>query len=585
MQDVVVFGFGPFRLDPDTRQLSREGRPLRLTSRMFELLLFFVQNGGRPIRKDELMDAVWSDSPVEESNLPVTVSALRKVLGERRGQHQYLLTLPRYGYRFTPRVEWHRPAAEGPVAAAPPRQAFGTAKAQAVVVLPFRAPGGDETVAAIGQGLANAVASGLTRRGRTVFRPGADPLTAPPDLERLRQMGRRFGAPAVLDGSIFRSGNRVRVAVELVRVRDAAVLWAERFDETLGDPFAVEDAIGGRVIEALLLRLSGDHHPRGLDGDTRSVAAHQAYLKGRYFWERRTEASLRQGITCFEEAAAHDPAFASAHLGVADCYFLLSYYGAIPPAEGYPKVRASAQKALEIEPSLGIAHTSLGCVSLFYDWNAKAALHAFQRALALNPEHARTHLWYSEYLRVSGRFDEAIAAMERARALDPLSLVVNTSLGLVLFYARRFDAAVAQARKTLEMDPYFGIAHWVLGLALEQQHDYEAAITEFRTALGLSGRSTLMLATLGHACARARHRADAQHVLDELRRLATRRHVSPYALAVVHGGLEKKDAALACLEQAVAERTSWLCYAAVNPVLDTLRGDPRFEALVLQIGL
>jgi DNA-binding winged helix-turn-helix (wHTH) protein/tetratricopeptide (TPR) repeat protein len=589
MPERYRFEFGPFRLDPDRRVLLRDGDLVRLTPKVFDLLLFFAQNSGRLIRKDELMDAVWPDRPVEESNLAVCVSALRKALGERPHLRRYLATIPGSGYRFTEDVEWRAVAgrsssSSGTVSPGTPQ---ADVAAPSLVVLPFRVIGSEPAHPDLGVAISSAIAARLAKAGRVLLKPAALGTISVPieDPDAVRQLGRRLGAKVVVDGTVMQWADRVRVTVELIRLRDSVVLWLDRFDEPFTDPFTVEDAIADRVGGALIPRLTGGRDRQAARVGTDNADAYHSYLKGHYFWERRVEASLRQAIGYFEDAVVRDPAYASAHVGLADCYFLLSYYSAVPPDRGYTKVREAAARALAIDPALGVAHATIGCVHLFYDWNAEQARAEFERGMALSPDQANVHHWYSEYLRVTGQFDAAVAAMERARDLDPLSLMLSTSLALVLFYARRFDAAIAHVQKTIEMDPHFGVAHWVLGLAREQQGDHAAAIRAFKRALSLSGSNALMLASLGHAYGRSRARPEARRVLTDLRRLSARRYVSPYALALVETGLGRTEQAFGYLQKALAERCGWLAYLGVTPLLDPLRGDPRLEQMTRVVGL
>ncbi|MGH9348583.1 MAG: tetratricopeptide repeat protein, partial [Vicinamibacterales bacterium] len=442
----------------------------------------------------------------------------------------------------------------------------------------------EEAVTQLGLGVTEALITRLSRHSEIGVRPVTRHLQRH-SADDVAALGRGLGVKGVLDGTIQRLGDRVRVTMRLVRVRDGSVMSACQFDERLGDPLAVADTMSERITRALMLRLNADDQQRLRGQDTASMKAYHAYLKGRFFWERRTEESLNRGIVCFEQAIEEDPGYASAYLGLADCYHLLAYFGALSPATCYPRVTAAALKALEYDASLGVAHTTLGCVHLFYGWDAVQAAREFHQALELDPEHPRVHQWSSQCSLAAGDVEAALRAMERARERDPMSVMVNTNIAIGLYYARRHDDSIAELRRAIEIDPHFGIAHWALGVNYEQKGAYDEAVRELQKGLTLSAPSVPMLSALGHVYGVSGRRAKARKILDELRRLSSRRYVSPYCVGVVHAGLGDTDQAFHWLQQAFDDRSTWLVYLGVDPTLDRLRSDRRFPELLRRIGL
>jgi tetratricopeptide (TPR) repeat protein len=382
--------------------------------------------------------------------------------------------------------------------------------------------------------------------------------------------GRELTVDSVLEGSIQRAGDRVRVTVQLVSVRESRPLWAHSFDERLTDIFAVQDSISAQVAQALTLKLTGEEQRLLAKRYTENVEAYQSYLRGRFFWNKRNAESLDKSITYFNEAIMRDPAYALAYAGLADAHSVIGFYqfGKLPPEESYQKAKAAALKALELDDSLAEAHASLALSVGDVDGDEAAAEREFKRAIELNPNYATAHHWYSDFLATAARPDEAMNEIKRALELDPLSLVINATLGERLYQARRYDEAIAHLRKTLEMDANFGPAHYLLGLALEQKGLYEEAISELSKARTLSGNNPWMVSALGHTLALSGKRNEAQRVLTELRELSKVRHVTPYDFAIVYQGLGQPN-----------EVKEWLQKLRKENLGRTLHNDPRMDAL------
>jgi DNA-binding winged helix-turn-helix (wHTH) protein/Tfp pilus assembly protein PilF len=565
------YEFGPFRLDPRDRLLLRNEVIVALPPKVFETLLVFVQHSGHLLNKDELLSHIWPETIMEESNLTQAVYALRKALGQRLDGHHYIETIPRRGYRFVADVREIV-------------QADASRLVRSLAVLPFRSLG-TESSEYLRLGMANALITKLSNIQQITVRPTSAVLKYAGNEADPVTVGRELGVDSVLDGTIERSDDRIRVTVQLMRSGDGAAIWGETFDEQFTNIFGVEDSISEQVTRVLQLRLSGEEKRQLTKRYTENVRAYQAYLKGRYFWEKRTEEGMEKSIAFFEEAIDVDPSYALAYAGLADAHFLLGVYRARPPRETFPKAQAAAAKALELDSELAEAQCCLAYMKACYDWDWLGAEREFKRALELNPNYVTGHIWYSDYLSALGRFDEALAQVERALEMDQLSLISNLNLALPLYFARQYDRAIEQLHKTLELDQNYALGHWSLGRAYRQQGRYEEAIAELQKAVNLSGMSPLMVAALGRGYAVAGRSDEARKIINELEQLSGQRYISPYDIATIYLGLGERDQAFSWLDQAREERAGRLFFLKVDPYLDSLRPDPRFSALLHSVNL
>jgi TolB-like protein/Tfp pilus assembly protein PilF len=401
--------------------------------------------------------------------------------------------------------------------------------------------------------------------------------------DNLPQIAKQLGVANVLEGGVQRTADEVRVNVQLIKAENDAHLWADTFDRKLTDIFAVESEIAQTVAETLRAKLSGSEQHAIAARPTENTEAYQLYLKGRFFWNKRTGQNLNKAADYFNQAIAADPKYALAYVGLADAYVLMPFYGAGAPRDCYPKAKAAARKALELDDALAEAHTSLALVLCLFEFDFSQANREFQHAIELNPNYATAHQWYgNEPLVMLGRFDESIAEAKRALELDPLSLIINADLGNNYFFARRYDEAIEQLRKTLEMDPSFYYARWNLGQALETKGALDAAIKEYEKARALDDDPSV-LGLLAHAYASSGNKTEALKILDQLKELSRQRYVRPYSFAIVYLGLGDKEEALRWLEKSYQDRGYDICTIKVDPFLDPLRGDPRFEALVAKV--
>jgi DNA-binding winged helix-turn-helix (wHTH) protein/TolB-like protein/lipopolysaccharide biosynthesis regulator YciM len=626
------YEFGPFRLARDERVLLRNGELMALTPKVFDTLLVLVENAGHIIDKDELMRQVWPDSFVDEGTLTRNISRLRSVLEADPTVHDYIETVPRRGYRFVAPVRevWEENAVAellsppetekkelpAPVVAAsvsprwpPKRQVWALSvtllgiaialayvltrrpssstgspiEVKSIAVLPFRplnSDGGDEY---LGLGLADTLITKLGALRQLIVRPTSavrkydsptqDPLVA----------GREQQVEAVLDASLQRNGERIRVTVRLLKVGDGATLWSYQCDEQYcADVFVMQDVISERVAAALTRKLTGEEQRRLRKHYTENRVAYELYLKGRYFINKSWSGEVGKGIEAFQQAIATDPNYALAHAGLADAYVRLVRSGATT-LETMPKAKAAALKALELDDSLAEAHVALALVKMYFDWDWAGAEKAYQRALELNPNNADVHQWYGRYLSVLGRFDAAEAELKRALQLDPLSPVINLGLGEALYYARQYDQAIKQFVATLELDSNYPFARWLMGKAFMQKANYPEAIAVIQKEVaGNGGRHPALLSVLGRAYALSGRRDEAQQLLTELTERAVRSGVN---VAPLYLALGENEQAFALLEKESERRGIRTILLRVEPEFDSVRSDPRFQDLLRRVGL
>ena len=459
---------------------------------------------------------------------------------------------------------------------------------ESIAVLPFVNQNHDPDSEYLSDGVTESIINSLTQlpslkvmARSSVFRykgKEADPMAA----------GKELGVRAVLTGRIMQRGDSLTISTELLDVRDNKQLWGEQYQRKVSDLLAVERDIAREITGNLRLKLSGPEQSRVVKHYTENPEAYQLYLKGRFYWNRRTEEGARKGIEYFQLAIDKDPTYALAYTGLADCYSILgtSYnVASLSPSEAIPKAKSAATKALEMDDTLAEAHTSLAYIRLNYDWDWAGAEREFKRAIELDPNYANAHHWYSHYLMAMSRPEESLAESKRALEPDQLDLVMNIHLGWHYIYAHQYDLAIAQFRKTLEMDPNYGLTHWYLGQAYALKGMYAEAETELLKAKYLLQQNVAVEADIGYAYAASGKGGEAKKVIDELKQSSKQRYISSYYLALIYTGLGEKDSAFEWLENAYRERSDLLIYLKVDPRLDSLRSDARFAELVRRVRL
>jgi len=391
------------------------------------------------------------------------------------------------------------------------------------------------------------------------------------------EIGRELGVGNILEGSVRKAGDRVRISVQLVDPSDEEPKWSQQYDREIRDIFAIQTDIAKRVADALRLQILGVPAAVTL---TRNPEAYISHLRGRQSWNTRTEAGIRRAIGFFERALTEDDQFARAYSGLADCYSTLALLEFIPPNEAYPKAKEAVGKALSLDSMLAEAHTSLGLIRFQYDWDWKGAEEEFSEALRINPSYAPAHHFFADYLKAMGRFDEALAEIGRARELDPLNLAINTGVGHVLYLSKQYDESIEQYKRAVDLDPNFTLTHIWFGRPYLEKGMYAEAISELETAVRLSGEGTLALAMLGHGLGSAGRKEDARKILDRLLERSKTNYVPSYWVAVVYNGFKEKNQVMTWLRRAYDERSSWLVWSNVEPRFDWLRDDPEFSALM-----
>jgi len=457
-----------------------------------------------------------------------------------------------------------------------------SAASTALAVLPFRPLASQQHDAILEQGIADTLIAKLSGVPGIAVRPVSAVLPYSDDHTDSLRAGRKLRADAVLEGGVQRVGDRIRVNVRLVRVSDGRPIWGETFDTLYTSVFDVQDAIAQRVAEALVPSLSPAERARLSGRGTENLTAYRAYLRGRYFWNRRTEADFRKAIEAFSQAIEADPEYGLAYAGLADCHSLLGVWGAASPRETFGLAEGAARRAVAREDAPAEAHASLALVRWVYGWDASGAEDQFRRAIALNAGYATAHQWLAYLLAAQGRFDEAVAEIERAQELDPLSVSIMSDIGDIHLWAGRYDQAIAHVREALELEPNYAVAHNVLGMALLKQQRTGEAIRELELAARLE-ELPRMLSTLGYAYAVTGRRDDALRIRQRLEALARTRYVSPFALAVVDTGLGRADSAFAQLERAFAEHSDTMAILRAYPLFESLRADPRFADVLRRV--
>jgi DNA-binding winged helix-turn-helix (wHTH) protein/Tfp pilus assembly protein PilF len=585
-----VYQFGAFLIDVPNRTLSRESKTISLRRKVFDTLVLLIEKRGRVVDKDEMMKLLWPDSFVEESNLVVSVSELRKVLGDRGGQ-RFIATVPGRGYRFVaPVVECQEEVdawQSGPKMRAsglegttrPTADSLSEKRAKSIAVLPFKPLNPEVDDEYLGLGMADTLITRLSGIERIIIRPTSAICKYSDARQDTVAIGREQRVDAVLEGSIYRSGDRIRMTARLINVPDGASLWGYHCDEQWTSIFEVTDSIAEKIALSLLNNLSYDEADQLAKRHTDNQKAYHLYLKGRFYWNRFTREGLQKGIEYFKRAVEEDPGYALAYCGLADSYSVMGVnYTA--PSESFPKARAAAIRALELDDTLAEAHVSLAAERLFFEWDAIGAERELVRAIGLNPGYASAYQMYAYCLQSMNRPEAAIARLEQAQELDPLSPVLYADRGWGYVFMRRYDEALEQGSKALEIDPHFAIAHLVIGMALHLKGLHEDGIAELNNAVVFSEDSPRILAWLGYAYGRAGKTSNALQVLDRLARLSEQRHIDPYCVAVVYTGQGETEQALKYLERACEERSSQLAWLRLEPAFDKLRSHPRFADLL-----
>jgi DNA-binding winged helix-turn-helix (wHTH) protein/TolB-like protein len=639
-----LYEFDKFRLDVAERLLLREGERVALSEKAFDTLCALIRRGNRLVRKDELLNEVWTDAIVEENNLDKNVSLLRQVLGERDGKGKFIETVRGHGFRFVPEIRqvigddvktsgeksevdagstrFPRPTAEvfrlngsevlttqDKVSKPDKRKLSNSLKVllfasatslilagvawvyfwrlsspptvpKTVAVLPFKSLIPEQRDAALELGMADALISKLSEGEEITVRP----LSAIRRYDSPEQdsiaAGRELNVEAILDGSLQTSGDRIRVSARLFRVSDGKQLWASQFDEKFTDIFAVQDSISERVATALKIRLANRETRHGTD----NIEAYQLYMKGRYHAVRLTRDETTKAISYFQQAIALDPNYALSHLGIARAYLPMALTSGLPSWEVIPKAKESALRAVGIDQSIAEGHATLGMISFWYDWDWQAAEKQFLRALDLDPKSAEAHFGYAHLLSNSLQHQKALEEIKLSRQLDPLSLVTNAIEGQILFFAQRYDESLDRLKKTNDLEPNFWLTHLFLSRVYSEKGRHVEAVAAAKRAGELSGNSQSQ-AYRAYALAKWGKLSEAREILDELLKLSTETYVPPYNLALAYNALGERERALEYLEKGFAEKDVRMAFLKVEPFWHNLHSEPRFLNVLKRMGI
>jgi serine/threonine-protein kinase len=461
-----------------------------------------------------------------------------------------------------------------------------SAQAKTIAVLPLKMLNADAGDEYLGLGLADTLITQIGRIPEILARPpsAVQKYAASPTRDPLAA-GRELRVETVLDGTVQHEADKLLVTVRLLRVSDGAILWSGKFDRQFTNVFDVQDSISQEVAKALVQNLSTEDKKLLTKRHTDNPEAYRAYLKGRYFWNKRTPAGLKQSLEYFRQAIDLDPTYGSAYAGLADAYALLVWQDQLPQKEFIAWAKGAATKALEIDETLAEPHATLGFAKFWYDWDFTGAESEFRKAIELNPDYATAHHWYGEFLGLMGRFDDGFKELKVAQQIDPLSPIINTDLGKLLLLARQPNQAIEQLKKTLELDPEYPLAHLFLALAYNQKGLHERAIAELKRYASSPESRTIFKATLAFVYAQSGRKAEATSILNELKeRSTTDEYLSPFQIALIYEGLGENDNAIEWLQTAKRERDPFLIYIRIDPNFDNLRVDPRFVELMKEIG-
>ena len=610
------YEFGPYRIDEGERLLRREGELIPLPPKVVNTLLALVRSAGRAVDKGDLIKEVWPDTFVEEGALTRNISLLRKTFGDTGDEAAYIETIPKRGYRFVAPVRMA--GGQGPGAG---EQAPGTGDrglpaarkwvlvtgillvlgvlvvakivirhhqtgpagaSRILAVLPFRNLESDGSRDYFADGVTEALIARLANvRSLRVVSLAADagPQSDQAGWSVIRQNGQVNG---VLTGAVSRYGGRLRIDAKLMDPGTRMVRWAKSYEHDAGDLLALESTVAEAIAGEIQVTLTAEDRARLRQQRRAKPEAVDAYLRGRYFWNRRTEDGLRRAAAYFQQAIAADPAYAPAYAGLADSYALLGSIGtdAMPPREAMPLAKAAAEKAVELDPSLAEGRVSLGYVKLSYDWDLSGAAREFSRALELNPGSATARHWYSHYFMAAGNLDQALEQMREALQLEPLSPSINVGVGWCLYYSRQYDRAIEQFRSVTEIDPTLPLAHQTLGMAYEQKGLHERAIEEYNRAATFSNNSPSAVAALAGAYAGGGKTAEARRELSRLEEMSRARYVPAFYFASVHYAMGDVNKTLDWIRKSVAERCDYLVYMRVEPRAEKLAREPEFGRIM-----
>lgn len=567
-----VLTFGPFELDLGNRELRREGRPVHLQPQPFKVLCLLARNGGRLVSRDDIRTDVWGAGTFLDfdQSLNYCVRQIRCALDDDVSAPRYVETRQRLGYRFI-----------APVTEVVPDPRPPSSRKIMLVVLPFDNLSGDADEDYFSDGLTEELTTQLGRlnpeRLGVIARTSAMRYKRP--TETVEQIGRQLRVHYLLEGSVRRSGSRVRIAAQLIQVSDQTHIWAESYERDLGDVLALQSDVANAVAREIQVKLGSKQQKRRADVRRMEPRALDAYLKGRYFWNKRSKDALQKSVRYFESAIAEDAGYAEAYAGLADCYLRMLDFNYMVTSDAIANARAATDKALELNDGLAEAHTSLAHRS-FHEFDWARAERAFRCALALDPNYGIAHYYYSNFLAAMRRFDEAIREARCALEHDPVSPATSVNVAFILYFAGRYPDAIAHGERALEIDPDHTRTHYYLGLVYEQQGRYDVAIDAFRKALTPLADGPGPRAALAHSYGLSGERRKVLALTKELEHIAALAYVSPYDFVLTSLALGDTERAMRWLTRAYEARSSYMAFVRTDPRLAPLHADARFGQLV-----
>jgi TolB-like protein/DNA-binding winged helix-turn-helix (wHTH) protein/Tfp pilus assembly protein PilF len=635
LQPNSVVRFGTYEVSRQSGEVRKAGLRIRVQQQPMKLLEILLEHPGEVVTREELRSRVWPDESFGDFDqaLNIAIGKLRSALGDSAESPRFIETLPKRGYRFIADVSVvdtdARPERQEPVlgdlsatdrghkiqgiglAVAPQRRLLPTrgiivtlALVLSLAILSVwlfhsRAPTGMRSIAVLpldnlsGDASQNYFADGMTDELitdlaqisalRVISRTSV--MAYKGARKPLPQIARELNVDAVVEGTVLRSGDRVRITAQLIEASTDKHVWSQSYEGELRDTLAVQNRVASAIADQIRINLTPQERAALKNAKVVNPEAYESYLKGRYFWNKRTADGLKVALAYFKQAIEEDPKYAQAYSGLADTYALLGdwQYAVMTPKEAFPEAKAAAIKSLELDSTLGEAHNSLAFVLDGFDWDFDSAGREFQRAIELNPGYATAHHWYAWHLSLLGRYDEALAEMRKAENLDPLSLIINADLAELLVLAHSDEESIQQSRKTIEMDPNFALAHNQLAQAYLQKHMYDEAVAELKTAVQVSGGGPAFIANLARAYVASGKRSEAVKLLNDLKKRSKPDYSNASEIAVIYASLGDADQAMNWLEKGYNERFN--PGVLLRPGFNPLRSDPRFQNLVHRIGL
>jgi TolB-like protein/Tfp pilus assembly protein PilF len=557
---------------------------MRLQGQPLQVLEILLRRAGDVVTREELRAQLWtSDTFVDfEHSLHNAIARLRDALGDSATTPRYVQTLPRRGYKFLAPVE----ALESDASAVGQVHAAGPdpKNIRSLSVLPLVDLSGDPAQGYFADGMTEALITSLAKIEKLRVISRTSVMQYRGTRKSLPRIARELNVDVVLEGAVLRSGERIRITAQLIHAPSDQHLWAESYERDFRDVLSLQDEIARQVAGQVRIMLTPEEQARLERARPVDPQAHELLLKGRYHRSKRTEESVKKALSYFDRAIASDPTWAEGYVGVADCYNMLGYYNALAPQEAYPKAESAARKALELDPSVAEAHAALGVVKRDYEWDWPGAEQQFQRAIELNPGCVEAYHWRGSLLGMQHRHAEALKDKEKALSMDPLSAIFLTDVGRMHYFEQRYNPALEHYQAALDIDPQFFFAHILLAQAYLQKGMFKPALSALKIAARLTNDSTFALARLAQGHAIAGEREKARSLLKRLHNMAARKYVAPFEIALIHAGLQDHDEAFAWLQKAFDQRSIWLGYLQVEPQLDPVRHDPRFQELVRRVG-